>query len=614
MSVPTKTSNCIFFVIIFNSNVNRLKPKNLLSQLSLLEHSLNNFSFEELTAVEASHLKKSFDTFRKHLEAKIFQPAGTIKIGDINDFNQESPSEEKPKKAESNSTNLLVAQVSHEIRTPLNGIIGFTDLLREDNLSEIQLERVNAIQTASYSLMEIINELLDYSKLSAGLEQFESVDFNLKSIVNDVMYLCNTLLTNSEVQLEAIVDENIPKILVGDPSKLSQVLLNILGNAIKFVENGSIKLSIRLKSRKDNIYFLDFQIEDTGIGISKENLNHIFDSFKQAENSTYLKYGGSGLGLSIVKQIIEKQNGSISVSSEFGIGTTFQFMLPFAKGNLKNLNHPLKAITVENELEIVKEMRILVFEDNLLNQRLIEQRLKSWGCITHVTDNALYGLNILETNRIDLVLMDLKMPNMSGFEVTERIRNNTRPHINQIPVIALTADFSLRDREKCKEHQINDFILKPYASGELLSKLVKNKNPIKTTMTLASKLNHPDIEVYSDATKINLSIILEECMGEMELLEELVMLYKQNALEFMGVMRVHLQTEDIKQIESAAHKIKSGLAMMQSKSLHSIVVQIQKSCMVDGDKKHLEFLFHCFVNEYSIVEQAITEQIIALKK
>lgn len=587
-----------------------MKPKNLLSQLSFLEHTLNDFSFEELSAKEAARLKKSFNTFRKQIEEKIFQPSPGYKKEKLIDKSDSEPKD----KAASKDTNLLVAQVSHEIRTPLNGIIGFTDLLKEDTLSEKQLERVNAIQTASYSLMEIINELLDFTKLSAGLEKFEAVDFNLINLINDVMYLCNTLLTNKSVQLELTIDANIPKILRGDPSRLSQVLLNILGNAIKFVAKGSIKLKIKLKSNKNKVHFLEFSIKDTGVGISKENLKHIFQSFKQAENNTHQKYGGTGLGLSIVKQIIENQGGDITVSSQIGVGTTFKFILPFVKGNLKNLVQPTKISTSKTELETVKGMRILVFEDNLLNQKLIEQRLKTWGCITHITDNALYGLNILETNHVDLVLMDLKMPNMNGFEVTQLIRNNKKKNIKQIPVIALTADFTLQDREKCQQQRINDFILKPYAANELLSKLAKNRKPMATTMTLASKKINPDFEVYTDATKINLSIILEDCMGKMDLLEELVGLYKQNALEFIGKMRICIKSDDIEGIESAAHKIKSGLAMMQSKSLHSIVAQIQKICIENKDKKHIEFLFKCFINEYPKVEMVIEEQIIALKR
>jgi len=592
-----------------------LNPKDLLSQLTRLEHTLNDFSFEELTAAEAARLKTSFQNFRVSLENKIFTPSNTLESFKSIDIHDEATPENPSKKnIKAPRADQLVARVSHEIRTPLNGIIGFTDLLKEDELSEKQLERVNAIQTASYSLMEIINELLEYSKLSAGLEQFESVNFNLNSIVENVMYLCDTLVTDKDIELITIIDKNLPEVLIGDPSKLSQILLNLVGNAVKFVEKGSIILSIELKKQRGSQLFLTFSIADTGIGISKKNLEHIFDSFKQAEYDTQSKYGGSGLGLSIVKQIIDNLGGDISVVSQLGEGTSFRFMLPFQKGSIENNTKATSAATTSTKgLNAIKGMRILVFEDNAINQKLIEQRLKSWKCKTYVTANAMYGLNLLETNQFDMVLMDLKMPNMNGFEVTRLIRGSKNATVNQIPIIAVSADFSNQDHKKCKQNKINDFILKPFSPDELLTKLVKNKNRMKTTLTFESRTINPEIEIYSDATKINLSIILEDCLGQMDLLEELVLLYKQNALEFIGIVKTNLKNEDLEEIAFAAHKIKSGLAMMQSKSLYAIVEQIQKICKTNGDRKHLGFLYNCFIEEYPRVEGAIDEQIKALK-
>lgn len=590
-----------------------MKSKDLLSQLTLLEHTLHDFSFEELTAQEAVRLKKSFQAFRSSLEHKIFTPTSSFE--NVENFDEESSFGNSIDNDKTSNADFLVAKVSHEIRTPLNGIIGFTDLLKEDKLTKQQLERVNAIQTASYSLMDIINELLEYSKLSAGLTEFEVVDFNLKSVVDNVMYLCNTLITEKDIALKTHIGHKIPKVLIGDPSKLSQILLNLLGNAIKFVEKGSIDLSVEIQKRSENQVFLEFSIKDTGIGISENHLEHIFDSFKQATHDTQFKYGGTGLGLSIVKQIIKNLNGEISVSSKLGEGTTFCFTIPYEIGNAKNIsNAKTNTHTTADELEEVKGMRVLVFEDNEINQKLIVHRLKLWNCRVFVTDNALYGLNLLETNQIDIVLMDLKMPGMNGFEVTQRIRNSNIEDVSQIPIIAISADFSFQDKAHCRKHKINDFILKPFSPDELLSKLAKNKNGIKTMLSFESKTINPRIEVYSDATKINLSLILEDCLGQIDLLEELVLLYKQNALEFIGIVKFNLENGDLDEIAFAAHKIKSGLAMMQSNSLYTIVNQIQKICKTNGDRKHLKFLHNCFTEEYSLVVQAIDEQIRILKR
>lgn len=594
-----------------------MNPKDLLSQLTRLEHTLNDFSFEELTAVEASCLKKSFQNFRTSLESKIFAPSSMYTSTDSAGLEENiAPEISDKKNNQASNANKIVARVSHEIRTPLNGIIGFTDLLKEDDLNDKQLERVNAIQTASYSLLEIINELLEYSKLSAGLEQFETVNFNLHSLVQNVTYLCKALVVDKNIELYSTIDKNIPKVLIGDPSKLSQILLNLLGNAVKFVDKGSIHLDIKLKKKSGNQSYLAFSVADTGIGISKNSLEYIFDSFKQAEFDTQAKYGGTGLGLSIVKQIIDNLGGDIAVTSKLGVGTTFRFTLPFKKGSSKSIVTTNSATTNADNtdaLNAVKGMRILIFEDNALNQKLITQRLNSWQCQTYVTDNALYGLNLLETNKIDMVLMDLKMPEMNGFEVTQRIRKNKKIEVNQIPIIAVSADFSYADRENCEVHKINDFILKPFSPDELLTKLVKNKNRMKSTFTFESEVSNPEIQVYADATKINLSVILEDCLGKIDLLEELVLLYKQNALEFIGIVKTNLENGDLNEIAFAAHKIKSGLAMMQSNSLYTIVEQIQKICKTNGDRKHLAFLHKCFVEEYPLVEHAIDKQISALK-
>ncbi|MFT4830453.1 MAG: signal transduction histidine kinase/DNA-binding response OmpR family regulator [Psychroserpens sp.] len=599
-----------------------LKSKDLTFRLTDLESKLSNLSFEKLTTEEATQLKKSFNSLKSSIEEKLVATVTSKSSASYGveeaemDMNSKKEASKMLANNDQNSNGeLLVAKVSHEIRTPLNGIIGFTDLLRESELTEEQKEHVSAIQSASYNLMDIINELLEYSKLSAGLEHFESVNFNFYSLVRDVMYLCNTLIMDKEVKLEVDMDTKIPEMLVGDPSKLSQILLNLIGNAIKFVNKGDIHLKINSIKQTKKEVTLEFDIIDTGIGISEDHLEHIFDAFRQAEQDTYKKYGGSGLGLSIVKQIIENINGTINVSSTLGIGTTFNFKLPFLVGtDLNKEKDQLHKANIHNRKDLVKGMQILVFEDNLLNQKLIEQRLKSWGCLVYVTDNALYGLSILEKNKIDFVFMDLRMPVMDGFEVTRRIRRSKNTYVSQIPVIALTADFSIKDKEQCQDNGINDYILKPYSPDELLLKLTTNKADMKMTYKVDSKLINPLTEFKDNkTTKIDLKIILEDCMGEVDLLEELVSLYKQNALEFIGNVKHHLKLEDYENIQFAAHKMKSGLAMMQTFSLHSIVLQIHKTCVTDKDLKYLEFLYDCFLEEYPIVINAIEIEMKNLK-
>ena len=497
-------------------------------------------------------------------------------------------------KTTTNST-MLIAKVSHEIRTPLNGIIGFTDLLREDGLSKKQLSKINAIQSASNSLMEIINELLDYSKLSSGLGSFENNNFQFQNVVNDVVYLCDTLITRKDVKLKTKIDPNIPKVLLGDPSKLSQVLINLLGNSIKFVEKGEISLNIKIKKRDRKSIHLEFMIKDTGIGISENNLKHIFDPFKQADQNTVVNYGGSGLGLSIVKQIIERSKGEITVTSALGVGTTFKFFLPYEIGKDKDMvRKDESTFSLDEGIRQVKNMGVLVFEDNSLNQKLIETRLKSWGCEAFITDDPYKGMDILENHAIDIVLMDLRMPKMNGFEVTDLIRQNDNQNIKQVPVIALTADFTAQNKEQCEAHGVNDFILKPYSPEELLSKLINNSVSEST-----SKL------VCGDTPKIDLTSLLDDCMGEYELLENLISLFKQNAIEFIGASCIHLKNKDFEGIGFASHKIKSGLAMLKTNSLLSIVEKMHDFGKNGTGLDELEKLYTAFIMEYSKVEKAI---------
>ncbi|MGI9547579.1 MAG: ATP-binding protein [Flavobacteriaceae bacterium] len=577
-----------------------MKPNNLLSQLADLEDALNNFSFEELTTADAKRLKTSFDSFKNQLERKVFgQESDPDNLQDI--VTSKDSETEREYRQE-----MLIATVSHEIRTPLSGIIGFTDLLRETNLNKDQKEQVNAISAASNNLMGIINELLEYSKILAGLEQFERIDFSFAEVVGNVVNLCKTLLQGKEIKFQVDLDPQIPEFLKGDPSKLSQVLLNLLGNSIKFVEKGNISMNISLIKERNDQVWLEFVVSDTGIGISEDELKHIFDSFKQANQHTFSKYGGTGLGLNIVKQIVEKLKGELEVSSRLGIGTTFRFTLAYGKGD------PLKfATTTDKNISPreVEGMHVLVFEDNLLNQRLIEQRLKAWGVHAYITEDAYYGLDLLEKSNIDMVLMDLRMPVMNGFEVTRRIRNSKLDRLQNIPIIALTADFTVEDQHECDNNGINDYIIKPYSPEVLLAKMIRNKKGATSSHNKQQDSAIIQPVADRDVTDVDLKQALEDCMGDMGVLRELVLLYKQNAMEFIGKVKVYMDQEDFGKIRDSAHKIKCGLAMMKTHSLYLIVEQIHNNCRTTRDLEHLRHLYNCFLQKYQDVEKAIDNEL-----
>ncbi|MBT8209547.1 MAG: response regulator [Eudoraea sp.] len=571
-----------------------MNSKKLLSKLSDIEAYLDDFSFEELTATEASRLKKSFETFKTQLEGRLWEdPSPTENKTSVG---HDEELRAYPDRAEE----MLIATVSHEIRTPLSGIIGFTDLLRESELTEEQRYQVNAIMSASKALMDIINQLLEYSKLSAGLELFEEVDFNFFSIIQDVVYLCKTLMLGKEVKLKVELDPDIPAELLGDPSKLSQVLLNLLGNSVKFVEKGSIHLNVQCVQKRQEEVVLRFTVADTGIGIPEQDLEHIFTSFRQAKQHTFSKYGGTGLGLNIVKQIIQKLNGDIRVRSRMGEGTTFTFTLPYRLGK------PL-AIVADTGLtlspEKIRGMRVLVFEDNEMNQKLIEQRLKSWGCTPYITENAPYGLKLLETKNIDLVLMDLKMPLLNGFEVTQRIRKHSSNSINSIPIIALTADFTAEDKVACDQYKINDYLLKPFSPEELLHKIMVNKR--KEVGKVDAPVN-PGCGMDSSVSEwgeVLHEVLKTDCMGDLGVLEELVSLYHKNALAFIGKVKLHLKNQDYEGVAFEAHKIKCGLKMLKTYQLCSLVEELNELAKEEKNPGRMNDLYDQFVMEYAAVEK-----------
>ena len=580
------------------------KTKDLLGQLAQLEKTVSEFSFEELNANEAKVLKNSFDTFRSSLENHIYSP------------NTTSPMVEETKASDMREQKIdqkqFIAHISHEIRTPLNSIIGFTNLLNEEKLTKSQHKKVDAIQFASNTLLKLINEVLDYSKISSGNTNFESVDFNLHSLLNDVMFLCETLIVDRDIELLVEIDENVPKIIKGDPSKLSQVLLNLLGNSVKFVHKGFIKLEVFSSKTFNGGCELEFSVADTGIGISQEKIKTIFNSYTQAENDTSSKYGGTGLGLTITKEIIEKLQGNIEIDSTVDSGTTVTFRVPYPLGN--NI-HTSKNTNNDSTLEgkrVLAGTKIMVFEDNQMNQRLIVEQLTKWGCKVYSNLSLPKSLKTLESKDIDLILMDLKMPGQNGFEVSKIIREHSNTKVNTIPIVAFSADFTEQDSKDCKAIGINDFLLKPYTLEQLMKTILDNKNIKLEQAEYSALLQKPMIEP-KETTVVDLNHLLKECFGEIDMLNELVKLFKLNAIEFIGNVKIHLKTENLKEIALSAHKLKAGFAMVKADGMRKLIVDLEASCKAHQPEKVKE-LYELFLTDYPLLEENLDMDLKALNK
>lgn len=372
--------------------------------------------------------------------------------------------------------------MSHEIRTPLNAIIGFADLMQRTPLSPEQKRYNNALKTSGENLLVIINDILDFSKIKSGKISFEEISFKLSQVVSTATEILLEKSIAKGIRFSKIIDPAIPDHLIGDPTRLNQILLNLLGNAIKFTEKGEVKTVVSVVADYEESILLQFSVIDTGIGIPENKLDSIFEEFTQASNDTTRKYGGSGLGLTIVKQLVEMQGGQISVKSEIGKGTTFTFTLKYKKNiHYINESNGKEKKTTEHETPALGDsLHILVVEDNLLNQILVEKYLKDWKCNVELAENGVIAIQKLEKQYFDILLMDIQLPEMDGYETTLYIRQQMPPPTCSIPIIAMTAHAIHSEEEKCISVGMNGYISKPFKWEVLKGKIVHLVNQKKT--------------------------------------------------------------------------------------------------------------------------------------
>lgn len=373
----------------------------------------------------------------------------------------------------------FLANMSHEIRTPLNGIKGFTDLLMKSKQSPEHKKYLEAIRFSTGNLLAIINDILDFSKIEAGKMEIEKTLFYLRDLMESIFNSFVFQAQEKGLKLTKKIEDKIPESLLGDPVRINQVVTNLMSNALKFTEKGSIELTIEEVSRVENSVNLLFKIKDSGIGISPDKTDHIFDSFSQASSSTTRKYGGTGLGLAIVKNIVKLFDGEIKVESTEGVGSTFIFNLNLGVAENQNIVQERKSPDMETDLS---GTRILVAEDYPMNQLLINETLSSWNFEIEIVENGKLALEKIAENDYDLVLMDVNMPEMGGLEAATLIRKQLDPPKNNIPIIAMTAGALKGDKEKCINAGMNDYISKPFDQDELYLKIANYLGPKKNKL------------------------------------------------------------------------------------------------------------------------------------
>lgn len=365
----------------------------------------------------------------------------------------------------------FLANMSHEIRTPMNAIIGFSDILSKRKLEAQEKEYVMTIKTAGENLLTIINDILDISKIEAGMMTFEEHTFSVREIFKSLHVMLMEKAKEKHLELVFSCDEDVPDVLLGDNTRLTQIVINLVGNAIKFTQKGNVHVRARVlkqdaNSQPEGTISLEFSVADTGIGITPDKLEHIFERFRQAESHTTRKYGGTGLGLSIAKQLAELQGGTLSVKSKFEEGSVFTFCIPYRKSI--EAKKALEITAKKHDMKGLGKINILLVEDNQLNVKLILSLFSEYNLKLQVAENGSVGIEKLKENKFDIILMDMEMPVMNGYEAATIIRKELK---NDIPIIAMTAHAMSGERERCLHLGMNDYISKPINANLLFEKM-----------------------------------------------------------------------------------------------------------------------------------------------
>jgi signal transduction histidine kinase/CheY-like chemotaxis protein/HPt (histidine-containing phosphotransfer) domain-containing protein len=504
------------------------------------------------------------------------------------------------------SKDVFLAKMSHEIRTPLNAIMGLGKLLAKTDLDSKQNYLLGSIQSASENLLVIINDILDFSKIEAGKVSLEHYGFDIKKIALQALNVFMHKAEEKGVSLFLEMDDRIAPILISDPYRINQVLMNMLSNAVKFTEAGSITLKITLLQEIKHHQKIQIEIKDTGVGINEDYLKRLFDMFSQEDNTVARKFGGTGLGMSISRQLVELMNGTLTVESRKNIGTTVYINFDFKIGSERDI---IKPEEIDTDANSIQNKKILLVEDNSMNRLITVAYLQQHHAIIAEAEHGEQALQLLAKNKYDLILMDVQMPVMDGFEATRIIRNDMKI---TIPIVALTANALKGDDERCIKAGMNDFISKPYDEKKLLQVISKwllapgldtsNNLAVNALNTLAPKASTE--KVYYDLEKL-------KTIGNEDFINVMLKLFIREIPNSIKKIKDAYNSEDFDTVKYLVHRIRPSIINMGIVQLKNEVVQIEELAakgiktaqlgrMIDKMEHIINLVIERLKNEYDV--------------
>lgn len=495
------------------------------------------------------------------------------------------------------SKELFLANMSHEIRTPMNAILGMSNQLSKTTLNKKQQFCLDTINSASENLLVIINDILDLSKIEAGKLSLEKIAFEPSEVIKRAIQVLVHKAEEKGLQMgNSYFDEKTSPVLIGDPYRLNQILLNILNNAIKFTEKGTVDIRLTVLNDGRLTQTIQVDIEDTGIGMDESFKDSLFEKFSQEEASVTRQYGGTGLGMSICKQLIELMDGEIFVTSTKNVGTTISFVLKLPKGEAQDL--PSKEEFVADE-SMLSGLKILVVDDNEINRLVATTILNNYGAETVEAGNGIDALEYLRANAVDLVLMDIQMPVMNGYDAAKILRKEIS---STVPVIALTANAIKGDNMKCLEAGMNDYIAKPFKEEDLLKMIA---NMLKTNLSL--KTRKTQMAITAPASYYDLTEIKNISRGNEAFVQKMVKMFADQMPRHIEELRMKYEEKDLDAVGEIAHRIKPTIDNMGINNSKKWIRDVERMAKAGEDNEVLPDLIARVEKEVRLAVKAIKE-------